>query len=89
MKKQLLLITILTLLISSFAFAQNINENCPPLYTHSITKISKAEVTKIEVLDSSKFTLLPQFVLTLDSLSKLIRGPEIAARGGITGDVIV
>jgi len=89
MKKQLLFFSFLTIVIFSSALAQNENENCPPLFTRSKIKILKATIARIEVVDSNTFTKIPQFVLSLDSLSKLIKGPEIAARAGVTGDVIV
>ncbi len=89
MKKQFLLIVILTLLISSFVFAQNTNENCPPLYTHSILNNPSVQIVKIEVVDSNKFSLLPMFELNKDSIAKLIYYPEIAKRAGVQGDVVV
>ena len=89
MKKQLLLITILTLLISSFLSAQNTNENCPPLYTHSILKNPNVQIVKIEVIDSNKFTSRPQFELDKDSIAELIYYPEIAKRAGVEGVVVI
>jgi protein TonB len=88
MRHTYLLLFLIILFISN-AFGQNENDNCPPLFTRSKIKISKATITRIEVVDSNKFTKLPEFVLSLDSLSKLIKGPEIAARAGVTGDAII
>lgn len=89
MMRQTYLLLFLIILFISNAFGQNENDNCPPLFTRSKIKISKATITRIEVVDSNKFTKLPEFVLSLDSLSKLIKGPEIAARAGVTGDAII
>jgi TonB family protein len=89
MKKQFLLITILTLLISSFLSAQNTNENCPPLYTRSILNNPSVQIIKIEVVDSNKLSSLPMFELNKDSIAKLIYYPEIAKRAGVQGNVIV
>lgn len=88
MKKKLFTITIFTLVLISSTSAQNDNENCPPFYTHSTTGIPHVNITDIEVVDSNKFSFLPESVLTKDSLAKLVVYPEIAKRGGIEGEVI-
>jgi len=89
MKSQISVMILLTILFLSFLQAQDDNTNCPPLFTHSKIRVIKASITRIEVVDSNKFSKLPQFILSLDSLSKLFKRPEIAVRARVIGDVIV
>lgn len=79
-------------LFSTFLLAQenyNIDNDCPKLYTRSVTKIPKIEIAKIEVYDSIKYSSLPQFILSKDSISKLFKHTEIAKRAGVEGYVKV
>lgn len=89
MKTKLFTIALYTLSIFSISSAQNKNNDCPPLYTRSVINNPKINITQVEIMDSSKYSSLPQFVLSEDSLSKRFMYPEIAKRAGIEGDVIV
>lgn len=88
MMKQLYLLSFLIIFFVSATFAQNNNDNCPSLFTRSKIKNPKVQITKFEVVDSNKFTVLPQFVLDKDSVSGLFIYPEIAKRAGVEGIVI-
>ncbi len=88
MKKQLYFLSFLIILIFTTALAQSENDNCPSLFTRSKIKNPKVQITKVEVVDSNKFTVLPQFVMDKDSVSRLFIYPEIAKRAGVEGIVI-
>ncbi|MGB5288312.1 MAG: energy transducer TonB [Ignavibacteriaceae bacterium] len=89
MKNQISVIILSTILFLSFLQAQDYNSNCPPLFTRSINKVPEIKITKVEVVDSNKFSTIPQFVLNKDSISELIFYPEIAKRAGVQGQVII
>lgn len=92
MMKLFVKIIILPLMLASFYFAQendDMNSDCPPLFTRTTIRVSKIEITKIDVVDSIKYSFLPNFILSKDSLSKLFKFPEIARRAGVEGNVIV
>jgi TonB family protein len=77
------------LFIFPLAFAQNIDSNCPPLYTHTQFRVPKIEIGKIEVVDSYKYSFIPRLIGISDSLSELFVYPEIAKKAGVEGDVIL
>lgn len=89
MYQRFLVSVILTLLPFTLISAQNLNNNCPSLYTRSKVKTPTINIIKIEVLDSNKYTTLPQFIIKEDSLEKLMMYPEIAKRAGVEGFVVV
>jgi len=90
MKKiQLIKEIFISILFSYCLFAQEVINDCPPLFTRTTIKIPKIEINKIEVIDSIKYSSLAKFILSKDSLSKLVRYPEIAKRAGVEGEVIV
>lgn len=90
MKNQLIRNIFISLLFSySFCAQEIINDDCPPLFTHTEISVPKIEITKIDVVDSIKYSSLPKFILSIDSLSKLFEIPEIARRVGVEGNVNV
>ena len=90
MMNQLIRNIFISLLFSySFCAQEIINDDCPPLFTHTEISVPKIEITKIDVVDSIKYSSLPKFILSIDSLSKLFEIPEIARRAGVEGNVNV
>lgn len=87
MKKQLYLLAFLIILFISNAFAQNENDNCPPLFTHERTLNPEIITVNVEVVDSNKYESLPKFKGNIENISKKIVYPEIAKRAGIDGIV--
>jgi TonB family protein len=68
---------------------QNINTNCPELFTRSKVRNPSINIIKFEVLDSIKYTTQPTFIIDKDSLEKLMMYPEIAKRAGVEGFVVI
>lgn len=86
---------ILLILLFTFSYAQDdkikIGElnDCPPLYTRFPNRYTNIEIVKVGVVDSNKYSALPNFFLDNDSLAKLIYYPEIAKRASVEGDVVI
>ncbi len=95
MKPSILKTFLFIVLLFTISYAQDdkieIGElnDCPPLYTRFPIRYTNIEIAKIEVIDSSKYSTLPQFVLDKGSLAKLIYYPEIAKRASVEGDVVI
>ena len=83
MKKLLVFLTFLNILFNSSVFAQNENDNYPPLFTHERIINPKINIVNIEVIDSNKYGSFPKFRTNLNTISKKIVYPEIAKRAQV------
>lgn len=87
MNRRFLTIVFLIFLSLTLTFAQNLEKNCPPIFTHKKTINPEINIVNIETSDSNKYDSFPKFKGNIETISKKIYYPEIAKRAGVEGTV--